>query len=144
MEPAYDHRIGRDQLCMDVAQLFAERSTCRRAHVGAAIARDGRILVTGYNGAPAGLPHCGDECHAGTNGGCKSSVHAESNCIAYAARYGIAVDGATLYCTHLPCRKCAELAVNSGIAKVVYLNDYRDHAGLELLRSAGIDLEMLE
>lgn len=141
-------RPSRDELCMQIAQLVAHRGTCSRAKVGAAIARDGRILVTGYNGPPAGLPHCTDP--GGCNnldrvaeGGCVRAVHAEANAIAYAARYGISTQGADLYCTHLPCRKCAELVVNSGIRAVYYDLDYRVKDGLNLLTQAGVQVYKL-
>ena len=133
-------RPSRDHVLMEVANVFASRGTCGRARVGSAIARDGRVLATGYNGPPARLEHCSDSCMAQHIGGCSIAVHAESNAIAYAARYGISVDGATLYCTHLPCLNCAQLIINAGIIKVVYGQDYRDHSGIILLRQAGVDI----
>lgn len=134
-------RPSRDEICMGIARLVSQRGTCLRAQVGAAIARDGRILVTGYNGPPANLLHCIDGCGATPPvEGCVRSVHAEANCIAYSARHGIAVEGADLYCTHLPCLKCSELIVNSGIARVFYESDYRIKEGEILLRAAGVDI----
>lgn len=132
-------RPSRDQVLMEVANAFASRGTCGRARVGAAIARDGRVLVTGYNGPPAGLPHCDSECLQRHTGGCFLAVHAEANAIAYAARHGIGVEGATLYSTHLPCLSCAQLIINAGISRVLYSTDYRDHSGRLLLEAAGID-----
>lgn len=136
-------RPSRDEICMQIAHVVAYRGTCDRARVGAVIARDGRILVTGYNGPPAGLPHCS---HASgrdgvsDTGGCLRAVHAEANAIAYSARHGIATEGATLYCTHLPCLKCAELIVNAGLSTVYYAADYRIKDGEVLLRRAGVDI----
>lgn len=132
-------RPSRDKVLMEVAYAFAQRGTCDRARVGATIARDGRVLVTGYNGPPAGLPHCESECLARHSAGCTVAVHAEANAIAYAARHGIGLEGATLYSTHLPCLGCAQLIINAGIAKVYYGTDYRDHSGRLLLQQAGID-----
>lgn len=132
-------RPSRDDTLMEVAHAFSRRGTCNRARVGAAIARDGRVLATGYNGPPAGLPHCDALCEARHQTGCSVAVHAEANAIAYAARFGISTEGATLYCTHLPCLSCSQLIINSGIIRVIYHTDYRDRSGLNLLLSAGID-----
>ena len=137
------HRPSRDSVLQSVALAFSRRGTCGRAQVGAVIARDGRILVTGYNGPVAGANHCSPSCLQASSEGCVRSVHAEANCIAYAARHGISVDGATLYCTHLPCRNCAELIINSGLARVVYQNDYRIRDGEQLMRESGIDIMMI-
>ena len=82
-------------------------------------------------------------CLQAHEAGCVRAVHAEANCIAYAARHGISIEGATLYCTHLPCRNCAELIVNSGLARVVYQNDYRIRDGEQLMRESGIDMMQL-
>lgn len=137
---AKGYRKSRDEVCLEVANVFSQRGTCLRAQVGAAIARDGRILATGYNGPPAGLEHCEPLCFERHSNGCLVAVHAECNAIAYAARHGIAIEGGTLYSTHLPCLGCAQLIVNSGIIRVVYSQDYRDHSGLDLLRLAGCDM----
>lgn len=140
-------RPSRDEICMQIAEVAARRGTCTRAQVGAVIALDGRILVSGYNGPPAGLPHCTDGCGdavlPGGSTGCTRAVHAEANCIAFAARHGVATDGADIYCTHLPCLKCAELLINAGIRKVFYRLDYRIRDGEALLQQAGIDIVQL-
>lgn len=141
-------RPSRDELCMQIANLVGYRGTCSRAQVGAAIARNGRILVTGYNGPPSGLPHCTDpdgctDFAREDPRGCLRSVHAEANAIAYAARHGIPTDGADLYCSHLPCLKCSELIINAGIQVVYYHMDYRIRDGEILLRQAGIDIIQL-
>lgn len=134
-------RISRDQLLIEVAKLMAQRSTCNRAHVGAVIAREGRIISTGYAGTPSGLPHCTPEnCNASAP--CHRTVHAEAGAIAYAARNGIAVEGATIYCTHSPCLECAKILINAGIRKVIYDQAYRKTEGLDLLREAGIETHL--
>lgn len=126
---------------MAVAAIVAWRGTCERAAVGAVIAREGRIISTGYVGAPSGVRHCPDGgCEIGTHGGCTRTVHAEANCIAFAAKYGIATEGSTLYSTLSPCYECAKIILNSGIKKVVYRTDYRDAQGRQLLEIAGIEL----
>lgn len=138
-------RPSRDELCMQIACVVAKRGTCGRAQVGAILARKGRVLATGYNGPPSGLPHCFDSNGCSNldrvaENGCARSVHAEANCIAFAARHGIRTEGATLYCSHLPCLRCAELIINSGIRRVFYTNDYRIKEGEILLQQAGVDI----
>lgn len=149
MDTEYDefHRPDRDTVLLEATWLFARRATCGRLQVGAVIAKAGRILVTGYNGPPSGFAHCNPECLALHKDGCNRSIHAEVNAIAYAARWGISIEGATLYCTHMSCRKCAELIINSGITKFVYQQPYRSneprYVGEQLLRDAGIDIIQL-
>lgn len=137
-------RPSRHQVIMEVANVFSHRGTCLRAQVGAAIARHGRVLVTGYNGPPAGLDHCSPECQREHSTGCTVAVHAEANAICYAARHGISTDNAHLYTTHLPCLGCAQLIINAGIKRITYQNDYRIHDGLDLLRIAGCDIMNLD
>lgn len=141
-------RVSRDELCAEMAAVVAKRGTCGRAQVGALISRDGRILATGYNGPPSGFPHCTDpdgctDADRTDPGGCVRAVHAEANAIAFAARHGIATQGADLFCSHLPCKRCAELIINSGIVRVHYTSDYRIKDGEVLLRQAGIDIVQL-
>ena len=122
-----------------VVTTIAQRSTCEKLQVGAVIALAGRILSTGYNGAPAGLPHClavgceifGDHC--------VRTVHAEANAVAWAARYGVPVGGADLFCTDAPCLDCSKLLVNAGIKRVYYKRAYHDIRGLKLLMAATVE-----
>lgn len=152
-------RPTRDEMLMDMAIIAARRSSCSRAQVGVVIARDGRVLVTGYNGAPAGMPHCDHTCDCGYPGSggllfegkhlsncaslmpCRIAVHAEANAIAFAAKHGVRLEGGELFTTFSPCLPCAQLIINAGVVRVVHLTDYRDRSGLELLESAGIALE---
>lgn len=133
-------RLTRDEQMAYHALITSLRSTCGRKMVGAIIARDGRIISSGYAGPPAGFPHCTKACMiaSGAIGGCQRTIHAEQNAIAYAARYGISTDGAIIYCTLSPCTNCAKLIINSGIIGVKYIEQYRDASGIELLISAGI------
>lgn len=163
-------RITRDQMLMQMAEVVAKRGTCARAQVGAVVSRDGRIIATGYNGAPAGLPHCdhtrdqpllgyvmpegGTEKFTATPGrimvmpdntgrltvGCTIAVHAEQNAIAFAARYGLALEGSDLHCTHAPCENCSRSIINAGIRRVFYKIPYRLTAGVELLNLAGLEV----
>ena len=120
---------------MRMASVVSERSTCSRLQVGAILTKSSRILSTGYNGNIAGLPHCD---HTEDSGPCRSAVHAEANAILFAARLGMATEGSLLVSTHEPCLECSKLIVNSGISEVWFENPYRDHAGVKLLRKAGV------
>lgn len=139
-------RASRDDVLLEVAFAVAKRGTCSRAQVGAVISRDGRIISTGYNGAPAGVPHC-EHPHLmleSVSNGCLIAGHAEENAIAYAARFGVALDGAELHCTHAPCYACSRMIVNAGIVKVTYTIPYRKTEGIELLTAAAIKVTLLE
>lgn len=139
---ANDGRPTRDEMLMDVAQVVAQRGTCSRLRVGAVIARDSRALSMGYNGVPAGMPHCNHSMDE--MGGCAKAVHAEANAIVWAARNGITTDGAELFTTHMPCLACAALIINAGIMRVVWSVEYRDRSGMDLLvRSGRVELEQL-
>jgi len=136
-------RPGRVSWLMSLALLVSKRSTCSRRQVGALAEKDGRVLVTGYNGAPSGFPHCIDHggCRLNERGGCLDAVHAEANLIAFAAKHGISLEGATVYTTCAPCLDCAKLLINAGIKKVLYLEEYRDTRGKDLLIQAGVKVE---
>lgn len=131
-------RITREEMLMGMAHIASLRGTCSRGKVGVVIAKDGRVLSTGYNGAPAGMPHCTADNHPPITSTCSLSMHAEANAIAYAAREGVRVIGADLYTTFSPCVPCAMLIVNAGISRVVYLKEYRIPDGLDLLSRAGV------
>jgi len=151
------NKPSRDNTLMGVARLWAEHSTCSRLAVGAVISRDGRSFSTGYNGAPAGMPHCNhtmcgcdvDEPtgyqvdHCPKHGACRTAVHAELNALMFAARYGMATEGGEIHTTHQPCLNCAMAIVNAGIVRVVYQHPYRDSGGLGLLLDAGVTAERL-
>lgn len=136
-------RPTRDQMLMDMAQVIASRGTCTRLHVGAVIARDGRSLSMGYNGAPAGMPHCNHTMDEDPSVTCPRVVHAEANAIIWAARWGVSTDGTELFTTHMPCLVCANLIVNAGIMRVVYSIDYRVRDGLDMLRQAKVKVTQL-
>ncbi len=133
------NRLSLDDYFMGIARVVARRSTCLHRHVGAVIVKGKQIVSTGYNGAPSGHPHCLDIgcAREGVPSGQRSELcrgaHAEQNAINFAARYGISIEGATLYTTHYPCSWCAKSLVNSGIAEVVYDEDYPDPLAKEVL-----------
>ncbi len=130
-------RISRQDLYMGIAELFSQRSTCGRLRVGATLIRDGRIICSGYNG-PIDKSMASGTCHCDLSKPCEKSIHAEANLIAYAARNGIATQGSTLYVTHSPCPKCAELIIQAGISQVIFRNIFRDQSGLALLKAHSI------
>ena len=131
-------RPPKDHTLLRVAWAMTEQATCSRLQVGAVIAQDTRPIVTGWNGAPAGRPHCE---HDGTEDRCRTAVHAERNAVGYAARKGLATEGATLYVTHAPCFDCASIVQAAGIVRVVYAEPYGPPAGVLWLLDAGVKVE---
>ena len=140
-----------DEYFMELASVVAKRSTCLRQKVGAVIVKDKRILATGYNGAPSGMAHCLDigclreklSVPSGERIELCRGLHAEQNAIIQAAKFGICIEGATIYTTHCPCITCAKMIINAGIKRVVYGKEYADKRGLELLKEAGIEVVYL-
>lgn len=130
-----------DDYFMSIAFQVATRSTCDRAHVGAIVVKDRRILTTGYNGAPAGLPHCDEVGHLMIGGHCVRTLHAEQNAIIQAALHGVGVAGSALYVTHQPCLTCAKMIINAGIRRVVYAGHYPDADAVAFLDAAGVALQ---
>ncbi len=140
-----------DEYFMEVSNSISKRATCDRGRSGCVIAKDRQILVTGYVGAPLGLPHCDDVGHQmkkvihedGTiSQHCVRTVHAEHNAICQAARRGISIDGATLYCRMTPCRTCAMLIINCGIVRVVCEKKYHSAEESEqMFAEVGIKLD---
>jgi dCMP deaminase len=155
-QPAHSPKSIRpdwDEYFMNILDAVALRGTCLRAKCGCVITRNNVLLSTGYNGAPSGAPQC-DEVgclmkevkHADghTSMHCKRTVHAEANALLQAAKNGVAIRDATLYCGMTPCRDCAMLIVNSGIKKVIVKADYHESAETkEMFKNAGIELEIL-
>jgi dCMP deaminase len=144
-----------DETFLEVAQLFAERSTCVKRQVGAILVKDKRILSTGYNGTPSGLCNCNEVfCSGKDKEGFfpsfvkgfthhefaeKFEIHAEQNCIAFAAKNGINTEDCTMYVTVAPCAQCAKLIIAAGIKKVIYKEPYKNEDGISLLKISGIE-----
>ena len=126
-------RISKIDYIKGLIELNEKRSTCDRAHVGAIALINGRPLVSGYNGAPSGEPHCSEVGCDIENGGCIRTVHAEANLVAMAAREGISLFNTEIYCTYSPCLVCARMLLNCGIHAFFYVKEYRDKRGIELL-----------
>jgi len=137
---------------MKIAFLVAERSTCRRHHVGAVIVKEKRLLTTGYNGAPSGVKDCLElgclRDEKGITSGerheiCRA-IHAEQNAVIQAGLHGISIQKGTLYCTHTPCILCAKILANAKIERVVACGNYPDEDALILLKEVGIEFKLLE
>lgn len=145
-------RISWDEYFMKMAELAATRSTCLRRQVGAVIVKDKRVIATGYNGAPKGVPHCEEQ------GGCLReqmkipsgerhelcrALHAEQNAIIQAATLAQSVDGGTIYITNQPCVICAKMIINAGIKRIVVRDGYPDELAVKMLEEAGLRIVML-
>ncbi len=139
-----------DEYCLKIASVVAERSTCRRHHVGAIAVRDKHILTTGYNGAPAGAKDClelgclRDEqgITSGTMQEICRAIHAEQNVIIQAGLHGVSLEGSIVYCTHTPCVLCAKMLVNAKIARFVSFGKYNDERFIEIFKEAGIKVDI--
>ncbi len=135
-----------------ITDLVAQRATCTRRKVGAVLVKEKRILCSGYNGAPAGIPHCSEtgclrerlNVPSGEKHELCRGVHAEQNVIIQAAFHGIPVNGADLYCTNQPCSICAKMIINAGIKKVYYWDGYDDPLSIEMFGQAGVELIRLD
>ena len=138
-----------DEYFMEVASVVAKRATCLRRSVGAVVVKDKRILATGYNGAPTGLAHCAVvgclRDKLGIPSGQRVEIcrglHAEQNALIQAARYGISLDGSTVYTTLEPCVTCAKMLVNAGIKRVVYEIQYVDQLSRDIFAEANMQVE---
>jgi dCMP deaminase len=139
-----------DEYFLKVASVVAERSTCRRHHVGAVAVRNKHILTTGYNGAPAGAKDClelgclRDELKipSGERHEICRGIHAEQNVIIQAGLHGVSLEGGTVYCTHTPCVLCAKILVNAKIARFVSFGKYSDDSFITLFKEAGIKVDI--
>ncbi|MBR1888087.1 MAG: dCMP deaminase family protein [Bacteroidales bacterium] len=127
-----------DTSYLQMAEVWAQNSYCKRRKVGALLVKDRTIISDGYNGTPSGFENiCEDE-----NGVTKPYVlHAEANAITKVAKSGNSSEGATLYVTASPCAECAKLIIQSGISRVVYRDAYRLTDGIDLLKRAGIQVQ---
>lgn len=153
-----------DKIMMNTAIIWSQESYAERLKVGAVLSKDGRVLLTGYNGTISGLTnkceyscldcngegliysplmkshvHC-ENCQ-GTGKRTKATVlHAEQNIIVWAAKKGITTEGTTMYITHAPCIDCSKLIAGAGIKRVVYGEDYRGFEGINFLKEIRIEV----
>jgi dCMP deaminase len=147
---AQQERPSWDEYFMKLAKEVQTRTTCLRRPVGSIIVKDKRILATGYNGVPTGLRHCKETgClrqQLGVPSGQRHEIcrglHAEQNALLQAARYGINIEGASIYVTTQPCVVCAKMLINAGIKEIIYENPYPDKLSMEMLNESGIKVRV--
>jgi len=143
-------RPDNDEYFLKIASVVAERSTCRRHHVGAVAVKDKHILATGYNGAAAGLKDCLElgclrdekKIPSGTRHEICRGIHAEQNVIIQASLHGVSLEGATVYVTHSPCILCAKMLVNARIKRFITFGKYADNSFMDLFNEARIKFEL--
>ena len=146
------NRPSWDEYFMDIARLVASRSSCLRRQVGAILVKDKNILATGYNGTPSGIAHCSETGCLRDKLGVPSGerhelcrgLHAEQNAIIQAAKHGVNIAGATLFCTFSPCIICAKMLINAGVKKIIYVEGYPDNLANEMLAESGLDVIRME
>jgi len=149
-------KLNDDLMMMYITEVVAKQSHCQRLQVGALIVKESRILSMGYNGTAPGLINCDDVfsdedkkdkdfSHDHHQWSDIHEQHAEQNAISWAAKNGIAIEGATIYTKYSPCRHCTKVILASGLKRVVFLIEYdRDNMGLDLMRDAGIEIDIIE
>lgn len=130
----------KDKTFITIAEIMSKNSYAERLQVGAVLAKEDRIMATGYNGTPSGYTN---ECEyidpvSGEKKTKDAVIHAEQNLICFCAKHGIKTEGCTIYITHSPCITCAKLIASAGIKEVIYRDDYRDSEGVELLLDLGV------
>ncbi|MDR0829992.1 MAG: dCMP deaminase family protein [Prevotellaceae bacterium] len=130
-----------DERYMRMARIWAENSYCERRKVGALLVKNKMIISDGYNGTPSGFENC---CEDDSNNSKPYVLHAEANAISKIARSHNSSEGATLYVTASPCMECAKLIIQAGIRRVVYGENYRIMDGIDLLKRAEIEIELVE
>lgn len=127
-----------DVTYLTMAKEWSNLSHCSRKKVGSLIVKNGMIISDGYNGTPSGFDNVCENSEGETNW---FVIHAEANAILKCAKHGHSCDGSTIYLTHSPCKDCSKLILQSGIKRLVYLEDYKDTSGLEFLRNAGLNIK---
>jgi dCMP deaminase len=137
------YRPSWDDYFMSIARIVATRSTCDRLEAGAVLVKNNRIISTGYNGSPPGLPHCDEAGHLMEEGHCVRTIHGEHNAILQAATIpGASTEGSTMYTKYTFCIHCAKYIIAAGVKKVIYGAVYRNAYCIDYLREAGVDIEM--
>ena len=142
-----------DKYFINITREIAKRATCLRGKIGVVIVKDKRIISTGYNGSPKGLPHCNEigclrrktiDQNGMEEERCLRTVHGEANAIAQAALHGVSTEGATVYGTYKPCSVCMKLIINAGIKEVICEKNYHDEMSDVFAKEAGIKLTIYE
>ncbi len=137
------YRPSWDDYFMAFAKIIAARGTCDRLYAGSVLVKDNRIIATGYNGSPAGLPHCDDVGHLLEEGHCVRTIHGEHNSLLQAARQGgTSANGSTMYTKYSPCIHCAKYVIACGVKRVVVGKIYRNPQAVDMLKEAGVSVEI--
>lgn len=129
-----------DKAYLRMALEWAKLSHCKRRQVGAIIVNNGMIISDGYNGSPTGFDNCCEDDNYMTHW---YVLHAEANAILKVAKSTNNCKNATLYLTLSPCKECSKLILQSGIQRLVYKDEYKDTAGIDFLKEAGIDVNRI-
>lgn len=142
-----------DEYFIQLTKAVSERATCDRGKSGCVIVKDKRVLCTGYVGSPPGMPHCDEAGHlirkvtyenGETKEHCMRTIHAEQNALLQAAKFGMQIDGATLFCKMTPCRNCAMAITTAGIKRVVAERDYQaSQDAKEIFSMSNVELVIL-
>lgn len=122
---------------LKMAKEWSNLSKCKRKKVGALIVKNGMIISDGYNGTPSKF---NNDCEDSDNKTNWYVLHGEANAILKCAKYGKSTDGATLYQTLSPCKECSKLIIQSGIKRLVYIEEYKDKSGIDFLKKYGIEV----
>lgn len=143
VEERKHYRPSWDDYFMAIVKIVAARGTCDRLYAGSVLVKDKRIIATGYNGSPPGLPHCDDVGHLLEDGHCVRTIHGEHNSLLQAARQGgTSTDGSIMYTKYSPCIHCAKYIIACGIKRIVVGKIYRNEKALEMLKEAGVAVEI--
>ncbi|MFY8138337.1 MAG: deoxycytidylate deaminase [Flavobacteriales bacterium] len=132
-----DKQLRYDKAYLKMAREWAKLSHCQRKQVGAILVRDGMIISDGYNGTPSGFPNMCENEEGETHW---YVLHAEANAILKVARSTNNAAGSTLYITLSPCKECCKLILQSGIRRMVYIDEYKDRTGIDFLKKAGLEV----
>ena len=135
-----EKQLRYDLAYLRMAHEWSKLSHCKRKQVGSIIVKNGMIISDGYNGAPSGFDNCCEDEEGSTHW---YVLHAEANAISKVARSTNNAQDSTLYLTMSPCKDCCKMILQVGIKRVVYSTPYRDNLGLELLKSADIEVEYI-
>ena len=136
------YRPSWDDYFMGIAKIIASRGTCDRLYTGSVLVKNNRIISTGYNGSPPGLPHCSDVGHLLEEGHCVRTIHGEHNSLLQAAvQGGTSTVGSTMYTKYSPCIHCTKYIIACGIKRVVIGKIYRNDKATDMLKEAGVQVD---
>jgi len=137
------YRPSWDDYFMAITKIIAARGTCDRLYAGSVLVKDNRIIATGYNGSPPGLPHCHDAGHLLEEGHCVRTIHGEHNSLLQAAKQGgTSTEGSTMYAKYSPCIHCTKYIIACGVKRIVIGKIYRSPQAVDMLKEGGLQVDM--